>query len=70
MITLGDYDRISKAYAEARTLAVEIKSVKDLIRGLGQLDATCQAELLASLKGCADRKKQAVIDVINTPVTP
>lgn len=70
MITIDDYDRISRAYAEARALAVEIKSVKDLIQGLSWLDSTCKAEILASLKDCANRKKKDVIDVINTAVTP
>lgn len=71
-VTLDKYERISRAYAEARTLAIEIKSIKDAIRNTAWLDQKCRDELEASLKGMADRKKQLVIDVINdqTPVKP
>lgn len=71
-VTIDKYDRISRAYAEARTLAVDVQAIKEIVRNSAWIDQQGQAELTAALQGIADRKKQAVIDVINdqTPVTP
>ncbi|MNC65635.1 hypothetical protein D3C75_1159420 [compost metagenome] len=71
-VTIDKYDRISRAYAEARTLAAEIQPIKDAMRNAAWMDQQGKDELAAALKGMADRKKQQVIDVINdqTPVKP
>lgn len=70
-VTIKDFDRISKAYAEARTLAVDIKAIRDLVKNsCTWLDDKCATEIEAALSSCAERKKQAVIDVINAPVVP
>lgn len=71
-VTIDKYDRISRAYAEARTLAVDIQAIKEIIKNSAWIDQQGKDELAAALKGIADRKKQLVMDVINdqTPVTP
>ncbi|MNN75525.1 hypothetical protein D3C81_1918370 [compost metagenome] len=71
-VTIDKYDRISRAYAEARTLAVDIQAIKEIIKNSAWIDNQGKDELHAALRGIADRKKQSVIDVVNdqTPVTP
>lgn len=71
-VTIDKYERISRAYAEARTLAVDINAIKEVIKNSAWIDQQGKDELHAAIDGIRNRKKQAVIDVINdqTPVTP